>query len=135
MEFITMHKTFNVIQDFSEIPYGRYRFDAPGCDKTSGEVFREKYIRPILEDPDLETLTIDFSEESIYGRSFLSEAIGGLIRKAYITKDEIKNKINFIYPEDSTQVQLLVELSIAESGYNTEKKGYEPDPNGKSMTE
>ncbi|OEF17027.1 STAS-like domain-containing protein [Aliivibrio logei] len=130
-----MNKTINVIQDFSDIPYGRYRFDAPGCEKTSGEIFREQIILPALKDPNITTLTIDFSDESIYGRSFLSEAIGGLIRKAYVKKDDIKNKVHFIYPKDSTQVKILVELSIAESEYASEPAGYEPDPNRQYTTD
>lgn len=130
-----MKKTINIITDFNEIPYGRYRFDAPGCEETSGEVLREKLIRPVLEDPNFEHLTIDLSGESLYGRSFLSEAIGGLIRKSYIKKEDIINKVTFIYPKDTNQVQILVELSISESIYGTEMPGYEPDPNRNNTTE
>ncbi|WP_181317597.1 STAS-like domain-containing protein [Photobacterium phosphoreum] len=129
-----MKKKINVIKEFNEIPYGRYRFDAPGCEKTSGEIFREQFIRPILEDLTLEKLIIDFSDESLYGRSFLSEAIGGLIRKAYITKDEMAKKVEFIYPKETNQVQILVELSISESIYNSEPIGYEPDPTRNGTT-
>lgn len=130
-----MKKTINIIRDFSDIPYGRYRFDAPGCEFTAGEVFREKFILPALRDENIEELIIDLSDESLYGRSFLSEAIGGLIRKAYITKELLPKKIKFIYPEDTTQVKTLVELSISESKYASEPPGYEPDPNRGGTTE
>ncbi|EPA8368739.1 STAS-like domain-containing protein [Vibrio fluvialis] len=118
----------NVIKDFNDMPYGRYRFDAPGCEDTSGEVFREEYLKPIILDKTLEELTIDFSDDSIYGRSFLSEAIGGLIRKSYITKEELRKKVKFIYPTDTELVEKLVELSIEEAKYNSEEPGYEPEP-------
>ncbi|EGR1502488.1 STAS-like domain-containing protein [Vibrio parahaemolyticus] len=135
MELVAMIKKINVIKDFNSMPYGRYRFDAPGCEETSGEIFREQYLRPIVEDHTLEQLIIDFSEDSIYGRSFLSEAIGGLIRKAYITEDELRKKVRFVYPSDTNLVKKLVELSISEAKYNSEEPGYEPDPSRENTTD
>lgn len=130
-----MKKTINVIKDFNDMPYGRYRFDAPGCEETSGEIFREQILKPIILDESVDELTIDFSDDSIYGRSFLSEAIGGLIRKAYITKEDFKNKVKFIYPSDTSLVKKLVEVSIEEAKYNSEAPGYEPDPNRGNSTD
>jgi hypothetical protein len=135
MELITMKKTINVITDFNDIPYGRYRFDAPGCEKTSGEIFREQKVRPLLKDENIEKLVIDFSGETLYGPSFLSEAIGGIIRKSYLTKEQLKCKISFIYPKETNQVQTLVELIVEEAEYGTEEPGYEPDPNRNGTTD
>ncbi|MFA0696637.1 STAS-like domain-containing protein [Vibrio sp. 10N.222.49.C9] len=130
-----MKKIISVIKEFSDMPYGRYRFDAPGSEKTSGEIFREQYIRPVIEDKQVDKLVIDFRGETLYVPSFINEAIGGIIRKSYLTKEQLRDKISFLYPKETDQVEVLVERSIEQAVFGTEPEGYEPDPTRDGTTE
>ena len=77
------HITFSVANEFSEEPYGRYPDDGPHC----GEILREYYIVPLLND--FECVTIDMNGTLGYGTSFLEEAFGGLVRVNGFHKDEL----------------------------------------------
>lgn len=87
------NKIINVIKDFHEKPYGRYRSDAPGCEFTSGETFRQDILSPALNNFD--TVTVDLTGYNRYGRSFLDEAFGGLIREEGFTSAVLKQKLTY----------------------------------------
>lgn len=86
-------KNIKVIKDFHERPYGRYRTDAPGCELTSGETFRQECLAPALKEFD--KVTVDLTGYNRYGRSFLDEAFGGLIREEGFTGAELKSKLSY----------------------------------------
>ena len=87
------NKVINVVKDFHEKPYGRYRNDAPGCEFTSGETFRQEILAPALKEFD--TVVVDLTGYNRYGRSFLDEAFGGLIREEGFSSSEIEEKLTY----------------------------------------
>jgi hypothetical protein len=80
-----------VVKDFHEKPYGRYITDAEGCEFTSGEVFRQKHLTPALKEFD--HVTVDLTGYNRYGRSFLDEAFGGLIREEGFTSEDLEKRL------------------------------------------
>ncbi|MEZ8867724.1 STAS-like domain-containing protein [Vibrio splendidus] len=83
----------SVVRDFHPKPYGRYKTDAPGCEFTAGEVFRDEVLAPALTEN--EHVTVDLTGYNRYGRSFLDEAFGGLIRESNFTKEELDRKLSY----------------------------------------
>ena len=77
----------NIARDFSEVPSGRYRVDGPA----SGEAFREDILKDALKNHDVITVELDGTEG--YNSSFLEEAFGGLIRKKYLQKQDIRGRL------------------------------------------
>ncbi|WP_345865123.1 STAS-like domain-containing protein [Shewanella algae] len=88
-------KKIVIVTDFHPQPYGRYRTDGPGCEKTSGEVFRETILAPALRQHS--KVEVDLTGYNRYGRSFLDEAFGGLIREEGFTKDDLDLKLVLIH--------------------------------------
>ncbi|MEZ8194000.1 STAS-like domain-containing protein [Vibrio cortegadensis] len=84
-------RTIKVTEEFHERPKGRYITDAPGCEKTAGEVFRKNILVDALNDND--AVIVDLTGYNRYGRSFLDEAFGGLIARAGFTKAELDKKL------------------------------------------
>ncbi|MBY7906184.1 STAS-like domain-containing protein [Vibrio fluvialis] len=84
-------KKITVTVDFHPRPKGRYKKDAPGCEFTAGEVFREKILVPALNEN--EHVIVDLTGYNRYGRSFLDEAFGGLISRAGFTKEQLDSKL------------------------------------------
>ncbi|SIQ14340.1 STAS-like domain-containing protein [Marinobacterium stanieri] len=84
-------KTISVVNDFNPRPYGRYYEDGEG----SGQAFREKLMAPALREFD--TVHIDLNGYNRYGRSFLDEAFGGLIREEGFTKSELDEKLSYAH--------------------------------------
>ncbi len=84
-------KKISVVNDFNPKPYGRYPADGDGC----GEYFREKFLAPALNNFDV--VQVDLTGYNRYGRSFLDEAFGGLIRESGFTGEEIKTKLTFTH--------------------------------------
>lgn len=80
--------TVNVIRDFNPKPYGRYPTDGEGC----GENFR-KFLAPLLRNHKRVNVILDGYNR--YGRSFLDEAFGGLIREEGFTHSELKEKLRY----------------------------------------
>jgi len=80
-----------VTKEFHARPKGRYKTDAPGCEHTAGEVFRENILIPALREN--EKVIIDLTGYNRYGRSFLDEAFGGLISRENFTKAELDEKL------------------------------------------
>jgi hypothetical protein len=88
-------KVIVLVKDFHEKPYGRYITDADGCEFTSGEVFRINHLVPALRNFD--HVTVDLNGYNRYGRSFLDEAFGGLIREEGFTGKELDEKLTIIH--------------------------------------
>jgi hypothetical protein len=78
-----------VVETFNPKPYGRYPEDGDGC----GQYFRENQLAPALREFD--HVHVDLSGYNRYGRSFLDEAFGGLIRESGFSADEIANKLTY----------------------------------------
>lgn len=79
----------NVVKDFNKKPYGRYPEDGDGC----GVNFRRQKLVPALKSHDQVHVTLDGYNR--YGRSFLDEAFGGLIREEGFTLEELKVKLTY----------------------------------------
>ncbi|MBB1380069.1 MULTISPECIES: STAS-like domain-containing protein [unclassified Pseudoalteromonas] len=97
-------KLITLINDFHPKPYGRYNKDCPTCPETSGEAFRTKILAKDLRAFD--KVIVDLSGRNRYGRSFLDEAFGGLIRKDGFTKLDLDNKL--IYKHDNLESILII---------------------------
>lgn len=93
-----MTAVINVANDFSRLPYGRYRWQG----NFSGEAFREDLLLPALS-RDGEVL-VDLDGTSGVGPSFLEEAFGGLIR-AGLKLDQILSKLTIKSDEDPSYVK------------------------------
>jgi STAS-like domain of unknown function (DUF4325) len=78
----------HVSRDFSDVPAGRYRSDGP----FSGEAFREDHLWPALRSH--EQVSVDLDGTEGYGSSFLEEAFGGLVRKGYLSGDELHKRLD-----------------------------------------
>ena len=83
-------KIINIVKDFNENPYGR-TIDLDG--ETSGENFRKKILAPALHE--YENVEVILDGYNRYGRSFLDEAFGGLIREEKFTKAELDRKLHY----------------------------------------
>ena len=81
----------NVVNDFSKRPYGRYPADGDGC----GQYFRERVLAPALREHSRVDVVLDGYNR--YGRSFLDEAFGGLIRDEGFTWDELQSKLTYTH--------------------------------------
>ena len=78
-----------IVDDFSKTPYGRYESDGTA----SGEAFRKDLLAPKLREH--ERVHVNLDGYNRYGRSFLDEAFGGLIREEGFTGDEIRRKLSY----------------------------------------
>lgn len=96
--------TIKVVRDFSKRPYGRYpETDGEFC----GKNFREKLLAPRLREHD--KVHIDLDGYNRYGRSFLDEAFGGLIREEGFTLEELKKKLTYSHTLVPTIEKLITE--------------------------
>ena len=77
----------NVIKDFGPRPYGRYQADGD----YNGENFRKKLLAPALKKYD--HVVVNLNGYNRYGRSFLDEAFGGLIREEGFNKQLLDTKL------------------------------------------
>jgi hypothetical protein len=81
--------TIDVVKQFSKKPYGRYPEDGEGC----GKNFREQWLAKKLREYDHVHVVLDGYNR--YGRSFLDEAFGGLIREEGFTYEELQRKLTY----------------------------------------
>ncbi|MEL7291528.1 MAG: STAS-like domain-containing protein [Pseudomonadota bacterium] len=102
-------KIITVIKDFHPKPYGRYIEDCPDCNETSGQVFRDKHLAPALRDFD--KVIVNLTGYNRYGRSFLDESFGGLIRKCGFTKEQLDQKLVYVH-DDLTSVIAIIDERI-----------------------
>lgn len=79
----------NVVKDFNKRPYGRYPDDGEGC----GELFRKNLLAPKLREHEKVHVVLDGYNR--YGRSFLDEAFGGLIREEGFTWEELQTRLTY----------------------------------------
>lgn len=78
-----------VVKDFNKRPYGRYREDGDG----SGAAFRKDCLAPALREHGRVLVVLDGYNR--YGRSFLDEAFGGLIREEGFTWEYLKEHLSY----------------------------------------
>lgn len=78
-----------IVEDFSKHPYGRYVTDG----NASGEQFRRELLAPKLRQ--YEKVHVNLDGYNRYGRSFLDEAFGGLIREEGFTGDDLRRKLTY----------------------------------------
>lgn len=83
--------TINIVKDFNKKPYGRYPEDGPGC----GQFFRENVLAPALRHNEKVHVVLDGYNR--YGRSFLDEAFGGLIREEGFKWSDLKNRLTYTH--------------------------------------
>jgi hypothetical protein len=100
-------RTIVVVKEFNPRPKGRYVGDAPGCENSSGEAFREKIL--VKELKENETVLVDLTGYNRYGRSFLDEAFGGLISRGYFTKAELDEKLTVKHDDVENYIQIIHE--------------------------
>jgi len=104
--------TISVVRDFSKRPYGRYP-DPDG--EFCGQNFRQKLLAPMLRKH--HKVHVDLDGYNRYGRSFLDEAFGGLIREEGFTLDQLKEKLSYSHTLVPTIEMLITErLEAAERG-------------------
>lgn len=84
-------KTIKITEDFSPFPIGRDDNDGP----FNGQKFRTDVLVPALKE--FEQIIIDLDGPKGYGSSFLEESFGGLVRVEGFKKQELKQKMKFIY--------------------------------------
>ncbi|WP_272527598.1 MULTISPECIES: STAS-like domain-containing protein [unclassified Providencia] len=98
-------KTITIVNDFSKKPYGRYEEDGDG----NGGRFRTDFLAPALRTYD--HVTVDLTGYNRYGRSFIDEAFGGLIRYENFTKDDLDKKLTYKH-DNLPSILLLIEDRI-----------------------
>lgn len=103
----------NVVKDFNKKPYGRYPDDGEGC----GQFFRERLLAPRLREYDHVHVVLDGYNR--YGRSFLDEAFGGLIRDEGFTWDQLQNKLSYSHSLVKS-IELLIRDRIDAAGGKSE---------------
>lgn len=82
-------RTIDVVKEFSSAPYGRY----PSDGDYNGETFREEILAKALREND--KVHVELTGYNRYGRSFLDEAFGGLIRESGFTYQELQKKLTY----------------------------------------
>lgn len=93
-------KTINIAEDFSPYPAGRDDDDGKGF---HGQRFREEFLIPALNDPELEHLRVILDGAETLGGSFLEEAFGGLIRRGF-TKRDLKKRLEIVAGGDAYEI-------------------------------
>lgn len=113
-----MSKVLNIVKEFGPRPYGRYPADGDFC----GEIFRQRLLAPRLREAigadDVLVVTLDGYNR--YGRSFLDEAFGGLIREEGFTLEQLKKHLQYKH-ELVKSIPMLIEERIiaAEKSMNS----------------
>ncbi|WP_205900541.1 STAS-like domain-containing protein [Pseudomonas viridiflava] len=86
--------TLVVVKEFATHPYGRYPTEGePEDEDFSGATFRKKYLAKYLREYD--TVHVILDGYNRYGRSFLDEAFGGLIREENFTAMQLDEKLTY----------------------------------------
>lgn len=93
--------TIKISRDFSRTPGPRYIREGP----YSGQAFRESLLRRAVRNAiaSNETLEVDLDGVAGYGRSFLEESFGGLIREDHIPYDAIMKVLQIKSNEQPSQ--------------------------------
>ena len=103
-------KIINIVNDFSNSPYGRLSADVPkGDEDTTGQKFRDSILAPALKNND--HVKVILTGYNRYGRSFIDQAFGGLIRESGFSYDELQKKLT--YEHDTVKsIELLIKERI-----------------------
>ena len=107
-------KKISIVKDFSKSPYGRY----PSDGKWNGQVFRQEILVPALNSYD--KVIVDLTGYNRYGRSFIDEAFGGLIREENFTKSDLDKKLEY-HHNDLKSFELLITERIEKAANDTRK--------------
>lgn len=92
-----------IVDDFSKTPYGRYPSDGP----SSGEEFRKTVLAPMLRTHEKVHVVLDGYNR--YGRSFLDEAFGGLIREEGFSGDDLRRKLSYSHSLITSMNKVIAE--------------------------
>lgn len=96
--------SINLVGDFSRKPFGRYRKDYEG---RSGQAFREDFLVPGLKDDGYVHVNLDGYNR--YGRSFIDEAFGGLIREEGFDKQYLDEHLTYSHSLLDSVISLIKE--------------------------
>ncbi|EKO3688326.1 STAS-like domain-containing protein [Vibrio metschnikovii] len=102
MEHQYQMKTINVISDFHSKPYGRYKEDGKGA----GVFFRPILAKALREHDKVKVILTGYNR---YGRSFIDEVFGGLIREENFTKAELDRKLSYEHADVKSIEKLIAE--------------------------
>ncbi|MBY6109061.1 STAS-like domain-containing protein [Halomonas sp. DP1Y21-3] len=83
-------KTIVVVKDFHRSPFGRYKKQ---FGERSGQAFRENVLAPALRSYDRVDVILDGYNK--YGRSFIDESFGGLIREEGFSYEFLKQHLTY----------------------------------------
>lgn len=83
-----MTQVIKVAEAYSRTPGGRFVTDGP----YSGERFRDDFLAPALKRHS--SVEVDLTGVFGYGSSFLEEAFGGLVRKGFFTKTDLRSRLS-----------------------------------------
>lgn len=109
-------KIIELVKEFSPHPYGR-TIKADGL--TSGEAFRKDILVPALTNFD--HVHVDLSGYNRYGRSFLDEAFGGLIREDRYDATDLKKRLTYSHNSVKSIIEIIDErISAAEQASITD---------------
>ncbi|HHQ4895810.1 TPA: STAS-like domain-containing protein [Aeromonas veronii] len=97
-------KTITIINDFSKKPFGRYPKD--GGDNC-GEKFRHDCLLPALQNYHL--VHVILTGYNRYGRSFIDEAFGGLIREDRYKLQELNDRLTYEHADVKSIESLIKE--------------------------
>lgn len=86
-------ETIKVVEDWNPRPFGRY----PNHSEFCGKNFRTKLLQPMLQRAT--HVTVDLTGYNRYGRSFLDEAFGGLVRDEGWTPEQLHTCLDIIHEE------------------------------------
>lgn len=101
-------KTINVVKDFHRRPFGRYRAQ---FEERSGQCFREDFLAPALRENDKVKVVLDGYNK--YGRSFIDESFGGLIREEGFEYGYLKEHLEYSHSLAKSFEKLIDERLLA----------------------
>ncbi len=107
-------KTIILVSDFSSKPTGRYTDKAY---PDSGQRFRDDFLVPALKEFDKVIVVLDGYNR--YGRSFLDEAFGGLIRESEFKKSELDERLTYqhkLVPSIVTLIDERIKQAAQDTG-------------------
>lgn len=103
-----------VVDEFSSRPYGRYAKDGD----YNGSKFRDRILLPALKDSD--HVTVDLTGYNLYGRSFIDEAFGGLVREGGYSLSQLKERLSIVH-RDVPPVVALAWSRISAASKSTKR--------------
>lgn len=92
-----MNIKITVIKDFGRKPYGRYQDQG----EFSGERFRKEVLAPKLKQASSTGVKVEVILDGYnrYGRSFIDEAFGGLIREEGFSSAQLHNLLEIVHSD------------------------------------